>query len=414
MPEIPSQLKQAISTEPQFSVPVERTLGLKYESIPMSCPDLTNAEIAEVTHVLQTPVLSIGPKLSAFEQAVATYVGAHHAIGINSGTSGLHLCVIAAGITEGDLVITTPFSFIASANCILYERAIPVFVDVDLATGNIDPTLVTQAVNDLTRKQREKGTKRCLKAILPVHAFGQPADMGSIASVARQYDLPVIEDACEAIGAEYKGHKAGTLGDAAVFAFYPNKQMTTGEGGMITTGNEEWASLFRSLRNQGRDVFDAWLNHTRLGYNYRLDEMSAALGLAQIQRIEELLAKREQVARWYNERLADVELVERPHIAPTTTRMSWFVYVVRIRPPADRNEVMRRLAEAGIPSRPYFTPIHLQPFYCQKFGYRRGDFPVTEYLGDVSLALPFSGVMMEEQVDYVCQMLRLSLLRQAG
>jgi len=183
---------------------------------------------------------------------------------------------------------------------------------------------------------------------------------------------------------------------------------------MIVTDNEDWANLFLSLRNQGRDVFDAWLNHTRLGYNYRLDELSAALGLTQIQRIEELLAKREQVARWYNERLADVELIERPHIAPTTTRMSWFVYVVRIRPPADRNQVMRGLAEAGIPSRPYFTPIHLQPFYCRKFGYRRGNFPVTEDLGDISLALPFSGIMTEEQVDYVCQMLRLSLLRQAG
>ena len=224
----------------------------------------------------------------------------------------------------------------------------------------------------------------------------------------------VIEDACEAIGAEYRGRKAGTLGDAAVFAFYPNKQITTGEGGTIVTDNEEWANLFRSLRNQGRDVFDAWLNHTRLGYNYRLDELSAALGLVQIQRIEQLLAKREQVARWYNERLADVELIERPYIAPTTTRTSWFVYVVRIRPPADRNEVMRRLAEAGIPGRPYFTPIHLQPFYREKFGYQRGDFPVTEYLGDVSLALPFSGVMTEEQVDYVCQMLQLALDQACG
>jgi perosamine synthetase len=187
--------------------------------------------------------------------------------------------------------------------------------------------------------------------------------------------------------------------------------MTTGEGGMIVTEDEEWANLFRSLRNQGRDVFDAWLNHTRLGYNYRLDEMSAALGLVQLQRIEELLAEREQVARWYNERLADVEFIERSYIAPTTTRMSWFVYVVQIKPPADRNEAMRRLTEAGIPSRPYFTPIHLQPFYREKFGYQRGNFPVTEYLGDVSLALPFSGVMTEEQVDYVCRMLRLALDR---
>jgi perosamine synthetase len=230
--------------------------------------------------------------------------------------------------------------------------------------------------------------------------------MGPISDIARKHNLVVIEDACEAIGAEYRSRKPGTLGDAAVFAFYPNKQLTTGEGGMIVTDNEEWADLFRSLRNQGRDVFDSWLNHTRLGYNYRLDEMSAALGLAQIKRIEEILAKREQVAQWYNERLTGLELIDRPFTAPTTTRMSWFVYVARIKPPANRDEIMNQLAEAGIPSRPYFTPIHLQPFYREKLGYGRGDFPVTEHLGDVCLALPFSGVMTEEQVDYVCQQLR--------
>jgi dTDP-4-amino-4,6-dideoxygalactose transaminase len=227
--------------------------------------------------------------------------------------------------------------------------------------------------------------------------------------VARQLNLALIEDACEAIGAEYKGHRAGTLSNAAVFAFYPNKQMTTGEGGMIVTDSQEWAGLFRSLRNQGRDVFDGWLNHTRLGYNYRLDEMSAALGLAQLRRLEELLARRERVARWYDARLADVDLVRRPYIAPSTTRMSWFVYVVQILPPADRDDVLRRLAEAGIPSRPYFTPIHLQPFYQQRFGYQRGDFPVTEHLGDVCLALPFSAVMAEEQVDCVCRRLKAVL-----
>jgi perosamine synthetase len=396
-------------------------------SIPMSSPNLTDAEVAAVTQVLQTPFLSIGPKLTAFEQAVAAYVGARYAIGVNSGTSGLHLCIIAAGIKEGDLVITTPFSFIASANCILYERAIPVFVDVDPYTGNMDPALVAEAVEALTNDKRPETSNRWLapaicnlqfairnlKAILPVHAFGQPADMDPILAVTHQHDLTIIEDACEAIGAEYKGRKAGTLGHAAVFAFYPNKQMTTGEGGMIVTDNEEWAKLFRSLRNQGRDAFDAWLNHTRLGYNYRLDEMSAALGLVQMQRIEELLTKREQVARWYKERLADVELIDRPYLAPTTTRMSWFVYVVRIRPPASRDEVMRKLAETGVPSRPYFTPIHLQPFYREKFGYQRGDFPITEYLGDTCLALPFSGVMSEDQVDYVCQQLRAVILQQA-
>lgn len=385
--------------------------------IPMSSPDITAAEIAAVNQVLQTSYLSIGPQIVAFEQAMAHYIGTPHAVGVNSGTSGLHLCCIAAGARDGDLVITTPFSFIASANSILYERAIPVFVDVDPATGNIDPHLVAEAAADLRRGgaaaarwlPRRHGPIGALKAIMPVHAFGQPADMDPINAVAAEYGLRVIEDACEAIGSTYKGRMAGTLGDAAVFAFYPNKQMTTGEGGMIVTRHDDWAALFRSLRNQGRDVFDAWLNHTRLGYNYRLDELSAALGVAQLQRIEELIARRAQVAAWYNEQLADLELVERPQLSPHTTRMSWFVYVVRILPPADRNTVMQRLATAGIPSRPYFTPIHLQPFYRDLFGYERGDFPVTEQLGDRSLALPFSSVMQEEQVSEVVRYLRAAL-----
>lgn len=385
--------------------------------VPMSSPDITAAEIEAVIEVLRTPYLSIGPRVVEFEERFAAHVGIRHAVAVSSGTAGLHLCVIAAGIREGDLVITTPFSFIASANVILYERAIPIFVDVDPATGNIDPAQIAQCAHDLTcggktaRRWLPPALRdsdpppQSLKAILPVHAFGQPADMDPILEVARQDHLTVIEDACEAVGAEYQGRKAGTLGDASVFAFYPNKQMTTGEGGMIVTHRDDWAALFRSLRNQGRDVFDAWLNHTRLGYNYRMDEMSAALGLVQLQRIEELLAKRERVAQWYNERLEGVEQVERPYVAPTTTRMSWFVYVIRVKPPASRDEVMRRLESFGIPSRPYFTPIHLQPFYRERFGYRRGDFPVTEHLGEVSLALPFSGVMTEGQVDFVCERL---------
>lgn len=399
--------------------------------IPMSSPDLTDAELAAVAQVLHTPHLSIGPQLEAFERAIAAYVGARYAVGVSSGTAGLHLAVIAAGVGEGDLVITTPFSFVASANCVLYERGIPVFVDVDPATGNIDPALVSQAASDLCggnaverwlppalRKSRISNPTSQVKAILPVHAFGQPADMDPLFDVAREYDLAIIEDACEAIGAEYKGRHVGRYATrithhasrvtphAAVFAFYPNKQITTGEGGMIVTDNAEWAALFRSLRNQGRDVFDAWLNHTRLGYNYRLDEMSAALGLAQMGRIEELLAKRARVAAWYAERLSGLEWIEPPSVAATTTRMSWFVYVVRVKPPASRDIVMQRLAERGIPSRPYFTPIHLQPFYCERFGYQRGDFPVAECLGDISLALPFSSVMTEEQVEQVCQALK--------
>lgn len=389
----------------------------------MSSPDLASTELDAVNRVLRTRWLSNGPQLEAFERLVAGYAGTAHAIGVNSGTSGLHLCVIAAGVGTGDLVITTPFSFVASANCILYERAVPVFVDVDPVTGNIDPALVAEATHDLVDggvaarpwlppgMHEAQGAEHKLRCILPVHAFGQPADMDPILQVARPHDVPVIEDACEALGAEYKGHKAGTLGAAAVFAFYPNKQITTGEGGMIVTDDDGWANLFCSLRNQGRDVFDAWLNHTRLGYNYRLDEMSAAIGVAQMERIEELLAKRARVASWYHERLAGLELVEPPAVAPTTTRMSWFVYVVRIWPPAQRDEVMRLLAADGIPSRPYFSPIHLQPFYRERFGYRRGDYPVTERLGDTTLALPFSSVMTESMVDRVCGALHRTLSR---
>jgi len=227
--------------------------------------------------------------------------------------------------------------------------------------------------------------------------------MDAILEVARQHGMDVIEDACEAVGAEYKERKAGTLADAAVFAFYPNKQMTTGEGGMIITDRDGWRDLFQSLRNQGRDVQGAWLNHSRLGYNYRLDEMGAALGLAQLGRIEELLGRRERVARWYNERLKDVEGVQTPYIYSATTRMSWFVYVIRLASNVNRDKVMAALEERGIPSRPYFTPIHLQLFYRERFGYREGDFPVTEAVARSVLALPFFGTMTEEQVDYVCK-----------
>jgi dTDP-4-amino-4,6-dideoxygalactose transaminase len=359
--------------------------------IPMSSPDITQAEIDAVNAVMHTSTLSIGPQIKAFEAALAAYTGIPHAIGVNSGTSGLHLAMIAAGVSDGDEVITPSFSFIASANAILYERGKPVFVDIDLATGNIDVTLIEAAITPRT------------KAIMPVHAFGQPADMQPIIDIAKRHGLYIIEDACEAIGAEYNGQRAGTMGDAAVFAFYPNKQMTTGEGGMMVTPHADWDALFRSLRNQGRDVFDAWLNHTRLGYNYRLDELSAALGVVQVKRLDELLAKRAQVAAWYNERIASIEGIHAPYIAPTTTRMSWFVYVVRCDEGVDRNGLMAALQERGIPSRPYFTPIHLQPFYREKFGWQRGDLPQTERAGDTFLALPFSGVMTEAQVEYVCQ-----------
>lgn len=392
------------------------------DPLPMSAPDITEIEREAVSQVLMSSSLSFGPNLDAFEKAVAGYTGVEHAVAVNSGTSGLHLAVKAAGIGEGDLVLTTPFSFVASANCVLYERAIPIFVDVDETTGNIDTSRIEQAARELAEKRsgwkrwlppslREGNAERIgrLKAILPVDVFGQPADMDPILATARSHDLTVIEDACEAIGAEYKGKRAGSLSHSSVFAFYPNKVVTTGEGGMIVTNNEEWANLFRSLRNQGRDIFNPWLHHNRLGFNFRLDEMSAALGRAQMQRIDELINKRARVADWYNQRLADVPSVRRPQIVHSTTRMSWFVYVIQIQPPGSQSAVMQRLAESGIPSRVYFTPIHLQPFYRESFGYKAGDFPVTEHLSSVSLALPFSGVMTEAEVDRVCAALRAAL-----
>lgn len=370
--------------------------------IPMSSPDITEAEIDAINEVLQTRWLSLGPKIEEFEVAMADYVGAKYAVGVNSGTSALHLAMIAAGIGEGDEVITPSFSFIASANCVLYERGTPVFVDVDPLTGNVDPALVEAAITGRT------------KAIIVVHAFGQPADMDPILAVAKKHNLTVIEDACESLGAEYKGRQTGTMSAAATFAFYPNKQMTTGEGGMLVTDNEDWTNLFRSLRNQGRDVFDEWLNHTRLGYNYRLDEMSAALGVVQVQRIDELLAKRAQVAAWYNERIDEIPGLHKPHIVETTTRMSWFVYVIHCDDAVNRNALIPTLKERGVPTRPYFTPIHLQPFYREKFGCRRGDLPLTEKAGDTFMALPFSSIMTEEQVDYVCQQLREGAEKQLG
>jgi dTDP-4-amino-4,6-dideoxygalactose transaminase len=363
--------------------------------VPMSQPDITDRERAAVAEVLTTTTLSIGPRLAAFEEATAARVGLPHAIGVNSGTAGLHLCMLAAGIGADDLVLTTPFSFVASANCALYVRARPVFVDVDQSTLTIDPDQLADTVERLARGSRRP------RAIVPVHVFGQTADMDPILAIARAHDLVVIEDACEAIGAEYKGRQAGTLGDAGVFAFYPNKQMTTGEGGMIVTAHDEWDALCRSLRNQGRDVFDGWLTHSRLGYNYRLDEMSAALGAVQMARLDELLARRAQVAAWYDARLHDVEGVQLLGRAPWTTRMSWFVYLIRLTRD-DRNAVIRDLERRGIPARAYFSPIHLQPFYRRLLGHRPGDFPVSEAAGTSCLALPFFGTMREAEVDQVC------------
>jgi len=379
--------------------------------IPMSSPDLSDADRQAVIDVIHTPNLSMGQRILDFEQSFCEQTGRKHAIGVNSGTAGLHLCVRAAGIEPGDLVITTPFSFVASSNVLLFENAVPVFVDIDPRTGNIDPELVADAARNIENYLPRKSptANRKLKAILPVDVFGQPADMDPINTIAKEYGLTVIEDSCEALGAGYKGKPAGTLGDYGVFAFYPNKQITTGEGGMVVTDDDKAAEFMRSLRNQGRAVGDTWLQHTYLGYNYRLDEMSAAMGITQMQRLDELLAKREQVAAWYEARLSEIPGVEVPLVESYTTRMSWFVYVVRFDAKIDRDKLAERLGEKGVPARPYFLPIHLQPYMAERFGWREGDFPVTEDLGRRGLAVPFSGVMTEEQVEYVCGMIREAL-----
>ena len=387
-------------------------------NFPMSSPDLGKAERDAVLEVLNTPNLSMGPKIHEFEEAICRFSGSRNAIGVNSGTSGLHLCVRAAEIHSGDYVITTPFSFVASTNVLLFENAIPIFVDIDSRSGNIDVNMLRSAVDDLTAggKPAQKWLPRKggdtdgrLKAILPIDVFGQPADFDPIAKVANQHGLTVIEDSCEALGAEYKGRKAGSIGDFGVFAFYPNKQITTGEGGVVITNDDQAADFMRSLRNQGRAVGDTWLQHTHLGYNYRLDEMSAALGVVQLSRIDELLSKREQVATWYTERLSKIPGIETQFIDPNTTRMSWFVYVIRFEPGINRNRIATEIKKLGVPARPYFVPIHLQPYMVDQFGYQIGDYPITEDHGNRSLAIPFSSIMTESQVDMICHIIHSTI-----
>ena len=380
--------------------------------VPMSSPEIDESDRQAVLDVLRTTFLSIGPRVIEFEKSICAYSGARHAIAVNSGTSGLHLCLRAAGIQPGDLVLTTPFSFVSSTNVILFENAIPVFVDVEPASGNIDVKKLAEAAADLSSGSEERARKWLprtgeeshgkLRAILAVDVFGQPADYDAIRQIAHQYNLKLIEDSCEALGAEYKGKRAGLFGDYGVFAFYPNKQITTGEGGIIVTDDDQAAEYMASLRNQGRAQGDTWLQHTHLGYNYRLDEMSSALGVSQMNRIDELIDRRNRVAQLYNRRLAAIQNIELPYVGPETTRMSWFVYVIRTKAPLQRDRFAADLEAEGIPVRPYFLPIHLQPYIAEKFGCREGDFPVTEDLGRRGLALPFSSCMTEDQVALVC------------
>lgn len=370
--------------------------------VPLSSPDITDEEIATVVQVLSTPNLSLGPRLPEFERGVAEYARRRHAVAVNSGTSGLHLIVRALGLGPGDEVITTPFSFIASSNCLLYEGARPVFVDIEPDTYNIDPARVEAAITPRTR------------AILAVDVFGQPARYDALETIARRHGLRLISDCCESIGSEYQGRRAGSFGVAGVFAFYPNKQLTTAEGGIIVTDDNEVARLCRSMRNQGRGEGSGWLVHERLGYNYRLSELHCALGLTQLRRIDEIIERREKVALQYERLLARVDDVHRPCVDGAVTRMSWFVYVVRLADryePGARDQILADLRRDGIGVNNYFPPIHLQPLYRERFGFREGVFPITERVGARTLALPFHNRLSEEQAETVVRRLTSALVR---
>ena len=360
--------------------------------VPLSNPDITDLEREAVLQVLRTPNLALGPKLREFESAMAAYHGRRHAVAVNSGTSALHAAMIALGLRPGDEVVTTPFSFVASTNCILYEQGAPRFVDIDPDTWNIDPSRLDEAVTPRT------------KGVLPVHVFGLPCDMEAVRDIAASRDLWVVEDACEAIGAYGNDGQAGAVSDIATLAFYPNKQITTGEGGMALTDDDALAATLRAVVNQGREANAGWLSHARLGYNYRMSDIQAALGLAQLSRIDVILSKRAQVARWYDERLAKRDDL-RGQLVPAGVTKSWFVYVVKLDDAFtkdDRDAVLTALRSRDIACSNYFTPIHLQPFIRERLGTREGDFPVTEAVAERTIALPFYSNLTEDLVDRVC------------
>jgi perosamine synthetase len=377
--------------------------------IPLSLPDITQAEIDAVTSVLRSGRLSIGPVQEQFEKLVAARTGNDFGIACNSGTSGLHMALMALGIGPGDEVITTPFSFIASANPILMVGATPVFVDICPKTLNMDPDKIEGAITPRTR------------AILAVETFGNPSYMDQYAQIAARHELPMIEDCCEALGCTLRGKPAGSFSRIGVFGFYPNKQITTGEGGMIVTSDRRLAELCRSLRSQGRPTGEtatlgsaSWLHHERLGYNFRLSEINAALGVVQTKRLDEFIAKRQRVAEMYFQHLAGHPELILPTIAPDTVN-SWFVFVVRLATGYSREERDRIIAgmqrhEVGC--RDYFPCIHLQPFYRQLFGYKPGDFPIAEAVSSRTIALPFHNNLTQREVDFVCRTLELVLKRE--
>lgn len=363
------------------------------ERIPMSAPDLDDQDIAAIVEVLRSGRLSLGPKIEAFEKAISGYVGVEHAVAVSSGTAALHLIVRAMGFGPGDEVLVPSFTFAASVNVLLYEGITPVFCDIENETYNIDPLELEKQITPRT------------KAILAVDVFGHPVDWEMITGVAEQYHLKVIDDSCEALGAEYDGRKVGQFGDAAAFAFYANKQITTGEGGVLVTNNPEIARIARSLRNQGRSEMGSWLEHERLGFNYRMDEMSAALGLSQLSRIEGFLERRQQVADLYNRRLSNISQLRTPVVRPRV-RMSWFVYVITLSEQIDRDAVVRALEKLQIPARCYFLPVHLQSYILERTDCRIGELRVTESIARRTLALPFHSQLLASQVDEVANALQ--------
>jgi perosamine synthetase len=361
------------------------------EVIPLARPVLGPEEEAAVIEVLRSGDLSLGPRVPAFEQEFAEWVGAPHASAVSSGTAGLHLALRAVGVSSGDEVVTSPFSFVASANVMLFEGARPVFADIDPRTLNLDPAAAEAAVTERTA------------ALLPVHIFGYPADLPAF----ERLGLPIVEDACEALGAVHAdGARVGARGHPAAFGFYANKQLTTGEGGMVTLGEAAMKERIDSERNQGRAPDMGWLDHDRLGFNYRLTDIACAIGLVQLRRLDGMLADRARVASWYREALADVDGLELPCPDAGGDRRGWFVFVVQVPHGRERDEVIRALRAAGVQCKPYLPAIHLMSFYRERFGHREGEFPVCEDVAARALALPFFPAMTEGQVARVAAALR--------
>jgi perosamine synthetase len=363
----------------------------------LSSPYVDEREEELVLEVLRSGRLSLGPTIDRFEELFAERVGSPYAAAVSSGTAGLHLSVRLAGLGPGDEVITSPFSFVASANCAIYEGATPVFVDIDPGTLNLDPGAVEAAISERTR------------AIVAVDIFGYPCELDELRALCERHGLALIEDACEALGAEYRSRRIGSHGHLAVFAFYPNKQITTGEGGMVTTASEEEWRLLRSLRNQGRADSGGWLEHAHLGYNYRLDDLRAAVGIAQLEKLDRILALRCAVAARYADLLVGTDAVEPPLADDADHRRSWFVYVVKLAPGVDREEVIERLSEDGIETSRYLPSIHLQEYMRERYGFREGMFPVSEETSRRTLALPFHTRLQEEDQERVVESLRAAI-----